>query len=234
MGGGWGGEHPSAQEICADLAKALQRRTLTPAEAGKLRGRLGFAQSFMFGKFGRALLAPFTCRQYMLGNATALDVDLSDVLPWWINAVGASIPRRIQCVAHRPVIAYCDACGEGQLGVSIFLEGRTIISHTHVPAWLQDMSINIKEMASALLAICLVADIAPGRQLLLVGDNTGDRGMVIRGSSTNVYGRGLASIFWAVAASANLFVWVEYVKSCLNHADSPSRLCGRLRGTLSW
>ena len=213
-------------ELIADLARILQLRKLSPADAGKMRGRLGFAQSFMYVKFGRALLSPFTSRQYSRAHTTALDVDLSDVLPWWVKAVGASTPRRISCVADRPVVAYCDACGEGHLGVTMHIGGQCIVSHTHVPAWLQDMSINVKEMAGALLAVRLSAELAPGRQLPLLCDNTGARGMVIRGTSKNVFGRGLASIFWSVAAGAGIFVWVEYAKSILNESDGPSRLCG--------
>ena len=115
------------------------------------------------------------------------------------------------------------------MGVTLHLDGRCVTAHTHVPAWMQDMSINVKEMAGALLALCLAADIAPGRQLLLVCDNTGARGMVIRGSSTNVYGRGLSSIFWSVAANAAIFVWIEFVRSALNDADATSRICDQVK-----
>ena len=43
----------------ADLAGIFQVRKLTPSAAEKMRGKLGFAQSCMFGKFGRAMIDPF-------------------------------------------------------------------------------------------------------------------------------------------------------------------------------
>ena len=40
----------------AVLRGILARNSLTPAAAAKVRGKLGFAQPLMFGKFGRSLL----------------------------------------------------------------------------------------------------------------------------------------------------------------------------------
>lgn len=66
-------------EISEELAKILVRKTLTPAEAAKLRGKLGYAQSLMFGRWGRAMLSPFSDRQYSLrpGRFHPLSVELS-------------------------------------------------------------------------------------------------------------------------------------------------------------
>ena len=53
----------------------------------------------------------------------------------------------------------------------------------------------------------------------------GARGAVVRGSCATVWGRSLSSALWLFSASRSLSVWVEYVKSSLNPADSPSRMC---------
>ena len=45
--------------IAEELSIALQSRMLSPAAASMLRGRLGFAQSCMYGKYGRALPSSF-------------------------------------------------------------------------------------------------------------------------------------------------------------------------------
>ena len=178
------------QTIAAELATVLQRRRLSPADAGKLRGRLGFAQSFLFGKFGRAHLGPFTARQYAIGNATALNPDLFEVLPWWINMLNCSIPRRLSCFRGHPIVVYCDACGEGHLGVKVFDGSQCWTAHTHVPRWMQNLHINVKEMAGAVYALCVDVEVSQKRQILLCCDNTGARGMVIRGHSKNHIGRG--------------------------------------------
>lgn len=50
-------------------------------------------------------------------------------------------------------------------------------------------SINVKEMAGSLLILCMAAGISKKRQLLLCCDNTGAKGMIVRGNSANVFGR---------------------------------------------
>ena len=106
-----------------------------------------------------------------------------------------------------------------------FLDGMVIISHTHAPEWLAGLGIGVLEQAGTVLGMCVAAEVAPGRNVLLFCDNTGAKNAVIRGYSKNAYARGLASILWSIAAKANVLVWVEYVKSALNHGDPPSRIC---------
>ena len=51
-------------DLINDLKRIITFDQLNPAQAAKLRGRLGFAQSLLFGRVGRALLQPLTDRQY--------------------------------------------------------------------------------------------------------------------------------------------------------------------------
>ena len=139
--------------------------------------------------------------------------------------LGSDTPRRVQCNLASPVVVYTDACGEGHLGVTIYLDGCSIVAHTHAPAWLCGLGIGVLEQAATVLGLCLAAEVAPGRNILLFCDNTGAMNTVIRGYSKSAYARGLSSVFWAVAAKANVLVWVEYVKSGLNLGDAPSRVC---------
>ena len=53
-----------AESLIQDLEQILKLNGLTAANAAKLRGRLGFSQSILFGRFGKALLQPITRRQY--------------------------------------------------------------------------------------------------------------------------------------------------------------------------
>ena len=55
---------PKASKIIDEINDILKANTLSPAQAAKLRGKLGFAQSLLFGRFGRALLKPIAERQY--------------------------------------------------------------------------------------------------------------------------------------------------------------------------
>ena len=52
--------------LAHDSRQIAQRSTLRPAQAAKMRGRLGWAQSLLLGRFGHAHLAPFAARQYAI------------------------------------------------------------------------------------------------------------------------------------------------------------------------
>ena len=52
-----------------DLQEILRSRRLTPGFAGKLYGRMQWASSTIFGRFGRALLRAFSRRQHEQGRS---------------------------------------------------------------------------------------------------------------------------------------------------------------------
>ena len=51
-------------DLISDFHQVRSYDQINPAQAAKLRGRLGFAQSLLFGRVGRALLQPFADRQH--------------------------------------------------------------------------------------------------------------------------------------------------------------------------
>ena len=194
-----------------------------------MRGKLGFAQTLMFGRTGRALIHPFTARQYEPGaRAKApLSTELKEVIPWWIAQLARTRPRMVSTRARSPVLVYTDACGEGHIGAAIVIDGTRYYHLTHVPAWFLRAKVGIfeLELAACVFGLVLASLYAPGRPVLLCCDNMGSRGAVVRGSCATVIGRMVASVFWNVAAHFPCAVRVDYVPSGLNVADPPSRAC---------
>ena len=79
-------------ELAHDLKQLRSSGVLGPADAAKMRGRLGYFQTLVFGRAGRAQLQPFTERQYA-ARATAQTVlppSLKEVTPWWIATTESS------------------------------------------------------------------------------------------------------------------------------------------------
>ena len=108
-------------ELIHDLRQILMKGALSPAAAGKIRGRLGWAQSLLFGRFGRAHPAPFTARQYSKSNGRVpISTELREVLTWWIAMLSNPVPRRISYKAGPPILIYTDACGAGHVGAVVF------------------------------------------------------------------------------------------------------------------
>ena len=210
-----------------ELKKMLERITLSPAQAAKIRGMLGFAQALMFGRFGRAHLTAFPNRQYAVSCRNMLNAELRDVTPWWLNAISNSIPRRVQFRPQKPILVYTDAAGSGHIG-AVLVDGpmRTTV-HTHLPHWLLrgDISIFEKEGAGILLGVLLAQLVDRSRPITICCDNIGANGAIIRGSCRTIIGRALVSCIWTLAAPNHTLLWVEYVRSKLNPADPPSRCC---------
>lgn len=67
--------------LIAELSGILESGRLMPGHAAKIRRRLGFPQSLMFGEFGRVIPQYFTSRQYprAIRGKHLLDKELREV-----------------------------------------------------------------------------------------------------------------------------------------------------------
>ena len=213
--------------LISDLKEIAPRGTLTPGKAAKIRGRLGYAQSLMFGRLGRAHLQPFSDRQYAkhgLGK-WELNSDLKEVLAWWIANVFSAVPRRVNFSKEAPVLVYTDASGQGHVEAVLVLGGRRISYHTHMPAWAAKWGIFEFELAAVILGIVAALIHAPARAIFAFCDNTAVDHTVVRGSNSTRLGRSLCSVVWAILTCTSTALWLEYVNTMVNPADPPSRAC---------
>ena len=218
-----------AAELVLSLREVLLSNKLSPASAAKLRGRLGFAQSLVFARHGRAMLQPFTRRQYShFKRRPLLSAELRFAILWWIQTINENIPRTIPFVLPKPTIAYSDACGAAHIGVFIERDNKRFVCDTHAPNWFTDhleCHITELEMLAALLALCCAILLLPGLPLLLFVDNSAVVSCLINGTGQSALARKLMTVFWRIAAANSIFVWVEWVPTHLQVADPPSRCC---------
>ena len=222
-------------DLLNDLKQVLKYNQLNPAQAAKLRGRLGFAQSFVFGKLGRALLHPLTARQYsqLPGRNHPLNEELNESLRWWIALLTRNSPRTVPFGAPKPTLLYTDASGSGHISAVLLHEGVQYTTHTHLPPWFTSIAKILEfEMVATILGMALAYAIVGAGPVLLCCDNQGADGIIIRGTCQTDLSRTLSSVFWQVVAANNTPPWVEYVASPLNLADHPSRLCPGLEKPL--
>ena len=181
------------------LKNVLSTRRLSPASAAKLRGRLGFAQALLFGKFGRAKPHDFTLRQYSSGEEP-LSASLLDTARWWIGTLNESIPREIRFGCPEPVVVYTDAQGAGHIA-AVLLKGSPDavgLCHTHAPPWMMNVQeveerIFEFELTGVALGVTLAIARFPGTPIVICCDNKGAIGTVIRGSCKTQLGRDISS-----------------------------------------
>jgi hypothetical protein len=65
------------------IDRHLQNNTMTPGEASKMRGRLNWSCSSLFGRIGRAKVTPFTHRAAKPGRWPQLNQFIVGALRWW-------------------------------------------------------------------------------------------------------------------------------------------------------
>ena len=108
-------------KYASEIRSILSRNTLGPAEAAKMRGKPGYAQTLLFGRVGRSLLQPFSTMQYdtQANGYTKLSQELEEVIPWWLAQLGRAKPRKVFTRPTHPLLVYTDACGDGRIGVVV-------------------------------------------------------------------------------------------------------------------
>ena len=215
------------------LRNVLRKNNLSPAAAAKIRGKLGFAQSMLFGKYGRAMLHEFTMRQYSPARGTAFPLSplLVETIQWWIDTLPLVRPRSIRLRPLTPVTVYTDAEGSGHIAAVLFAQSTKaqVLCHTHCPEWMLEEETKAGifefELLAVALAVCYAVMFHPRRPILICCDNQGANGAVIRGSCKTAIGRLISAFIWRLAAESDNPIWIEYVSSGLNVADAPSRDC---------
>ena len=111
-----------ATALICDIDYYLQCCRLPAAEAGSLRGRLGWARSFLFGRYGSAALVPLRRRQFDGSGRTGMPASLSAALRWFRHAVheqsGREVPFDLQ--SWPLVVTVSDGEGTGRVAAGIW------------------------------------------------------------------------------------------------------------------
>ena len=116
-------------EITKSIGGILKSGHLSPGLSAKMRAMIGFAQTFMFGKFGRSQLQPFSDSQYSraVRGPHPLNQELREVIPWWVSVLRTVSGRRKVARGPRPAVFYVDAAGCGHIGVCVFIGGQEMV-----------------------------------------------------------------------------------------------------------
>ncbi len=100
-----------------DIGRILSIGRLTAAEAAKLRGRLVFSNSQVFGRVGAMAFYHLGRRADKGGQVTSLDAQLRWCLKWWSNHLASTEPRTVPLGRQvRPVYLFTDGACEPKAG----------------------------------------------------------------------------------------------------------------------
>ena len=163
----------------------LARRTLSPALAAKIRGKLSFSQSQVYGKCGKAWLCALGRRQYAPHKCTSeLTPEISSALHYWLHTLQNLNPRIVPLKKQWPAILYTDAEGSGGLGSCLSLpwDRPFPIATTapSAPSWVPGGICEL-EILAALLGVTQLARTGSSGPALFFVDNSASVSALIRG-----------------------------------------------------
>ena len=232
-------------ELREEIDAVLQSGLLDPGSAGKLKGKLMFGASQLWGKVGRAFLRVISERQYLrfpCSEGFKLDEALRESLSRWRSLILDGPPRPIdlQVGKKSDVIIFTDGftpdpreqdVRPDRIGAVAFdrrlrnpVQFTSIVPLSLKREWLERKTQIVPvEMVAPIVALETFQDRVRNSDVILLIDSEAVEGALIKGYSSKTDVCGLVSVFWELALCLRVRVFIDRISTDANPADWPSR-----------
>lgn len=228
-------------KVLSFMRAAASADYLSPSQAGKLRGLLGFTLMPVMWRFGRAATQPLAERQYQSGGRFGWTTPLRAMHRFFERNLPHLPPLEVPMFARRrkPVLLYTDAAffllhGVMTLTLGIYVldpvSGEEFWSYTVVPRrFYRHFSPNKKtyilqgEILAAVAAFSTFPDLLRGRDVYMFVDNIGALSALVHGYARKPDCAAMVNSFHSLVRELRCHPWAEWVPSKLNIADWASR-----------
>ena len=232
-------------EITTEIDSILESGLLDPGTAGKLKGKLMFGASQLWGKVGRAFLRVISERQYVrhpVSSEFKIDRALTVSLNHWRFLVNEGPPRPISSVGPKKadVVIFTDGftpdprssdVSPDRVGGVLFdrrilcpRQFTAVVPQKVKDEWLpRRTQIVPVEMIATVLALKTFEDRVKGADVLLLVDSESVEGALIKGYSSREDLCLLISLFWELAFELKANIFIDRISTDANPSDWPSR-----------
>ena len=233
------------RDLLEEIDAILQSELLDPGSAGKLKGKLMFGASQLWGKIGRAFLRPISERQYWKFPSTSefkLDLQLIESLRQWRKLVHAGPPRPIDLAQERlsDVVIFTDGftpdprssdVSPDRIGGVMFdrrvrapRQFTSVVPQQVKARWLaRATQIMPIEMLAPVVALVTFADRLFEADLILLIDSESVEAALVKGYSSREDMCEIITLFWEIALELRVRVFIDRISTDANLADWPSR-----------
>ena len=239
-------------ELVDEIDGILSSRVLSPGQAGKLRGKLMFGSSQLWGKVGRAFLRALSERQYSRVPALSLNKPIRLALNEWRHLIQKGPARPIELITEKKAdfVIFTDGSFPDEredsleypwIGGVLLGIGRTPLQFgARVPErliqkWLPRKSqIATVEMFAVVVALASFRDLILGSWILIFVDSEPVLGALVKGYSSKEDMCELTGVFWQLALEIRALAYLDRVSTDANPADPPSRNKMDIGTKLGW
>ena len=225
------------EDVSAEIDRALEENFLSAKDGERLRGRLNFMESQLFGKPSQQAFRGLS--RHVLAGGGKLSTASRVHLQFLKDRISKGKPRKVTTSLEDTMHIFVDACHEPGAPQPAGLGGNLINSSGQFLEYFSEMldeqilsSINVRssgnpifelECLAILCALHLWHPRVAGRHLIVYTDNNGALGSMIKGYSENPEGNAIVRLVHAMLDLSDCIVWFERVCSSSNVADEPSR-----------
>ena len=233
------------KDLCEEIDSILKCGLLDPGSAGKLKGKLMFGASQLWGKVGRAFLRVILERQYLRFPSKSefvVDEPLIRALCHWRKIVNEGPPRPIEGRSRKrsDVVISTDGFtpdprfndrSPDRVGAVMFdrklgapVKFSDVVPMSVAETWLtRKTQIVPIEMLAPILALETFASRLINIDLIILIDSEAIEGALIKGYSNREDISSLVSVFWDLALKLGCRVFIDRIATDANPADWPSR-----------
>ena len=225
-------------ELVAELSRVVIAGEIHQADAQRLRGRMQFAESQLFGRTGRRCIRAL--RDAASKRRTKLAAHEKLALKLFKDLLETGKPRSVAWDDRAPIVIFTDACyerdakdfacGLGAVFVDVQRSEKFFFScqldeqqRVHLGELHKKQIIFEAETFCAVLAYLIWMDSLTGRNCFLYVDNEGTKFSMMKGASENAVVDAICSVFTELEMRVQTSCWISRVPSFSNPADDPSR-----------
>ena len=196
------------EDVSSEIDRALEENFLSAKDGERLRGRLNFMESQLFGKLSQHAFRGLS--RHVLAGGGKLSTASRVHLQFLKDRISKGKPRRVTTSLQDTVHIFVDACHEPGASKPAGLGGNLLNSSGHYLEYFSEMldeqglsSINVRssgnpifelECLAILCALQLWHPRVAGKHLIVYTDNNGALGSMIKGYSENPEGNAIVRL----------------------------------------
>ena len=229
------------QELLSQIEVHLEQNCLKPKDAERLRGRLQWYDTFLFGRIANYSMSVISKRAISCSMGGSLDPPLRRALQFLKEHVLVSQPVQLTKAAGKTYFIFTDGAVEPtEDGTRILASVGGILYNAdgvaeaffseQVPQLILDMFLQHSshpifevELLAVVVAAHVWAQAIANTYMVFYIDNEAAKSALMKSHSSVLFGNVLTTCFAQIEFEHNLKVWFGRVPSYSNPADKPSR-----------